>query len=74
MSDLIESCMEFVRRIARYLIGQSAVRIFFGELRGTDFVGSCKEFVRRIAKYPNMQSAIRSLLGELLSNQICRVL
>ena len=50
MSDLIESCMEFVRRIARYLIGQSAVRIFFGELRGTDFVGSCKEFVRRIAK------------------------
>ena len=32
MSDLEESCKEFVRSFARYLIGQSAVRIFFGEL------------------------------------------
>ena len=34
MSDLSESCEEFVRRIARYLIEQSAVRSLLGELRG----------------------------------------
>ena len=34
MSDLKESCMECVRRIARYMIEWSAVRSFLGELRG----------------------------------------
>ena len=34
VSDLRKSCMEFVRRIARYLIEQSTVRSFLGELRG----------------------------------------
>ena len=32
MSDLSESCEEFVRRIARYLIEQSAVRSLLGKL------------------------------------------
>ena len=33
MSDLRESCMEFVRRIARFLI-ESGYKEFLGELRG----------------------------------------
>ena len=33
MSDLRESCMEFVRRIARYLIELGGVRSLLGELR-----------------------------------------
>ena len=33
MSDLIESCMEFVRRIARLLILLGAVRSLSGELQ-----------------------------------------
>ena len=36
MSDLRESCMEFVRRIARYLIELGGIRSLFGELRGYD--------------------------------------
>ena len=32
MSDLNESCEEFVRRIARYLIEWSVIRSFIGEL------------------------------------------
>ena len=34
MSDLRESCMEFVRRIARFLIELGDIRSFIGELRG----------------------------------------
>ena len=34
MSDLGESCMEFVRRIARFLIELGGIRSFLGELRG----------------------------------------
>ena len=34
MSDGVECCKEFVREIARYLIEQSDVRSFLGELRG----------------------------------------
>ena len=34
MSDLVESCKEFVRRIAKYPIAQSALRSFLGELKG----------------------------------------
>ena len=34
MSDLKESCMECVRRIARYMIDLGAVRSLSGELRG----------------------------------------
>ena len=34
MSDLVGSCKEFVRRIAKLLNMQSAVRNLLGELRG----------------------------------------
>ena len=34
MSDLRESCMEFVRSIARFLIELGGIRSFLGELRG----------------------------------------
>ena len=34
MSDLVESCKEFVSRIARCLIELGAVRSLSGELRG----------------------------------------
>ena len=50
MSDLIESCMEFVRRIASCLIHLG---------------GGAKVFLRRIARYLIEQSAVRSFLGEL---------
>ena len=33
VTEYAEYCKEFVRRIARYLIEQSAVRSFLGELR-----------------------------------------
>ena len=34
MSDLVESCKEFVRSIQRYSIELKAVRILLGEWRG----------------------------------------
>ena len=45
--------MEFLRRIARYLIDLGAVRSLSGEV------------CRRIARYLIEQSAVRSFLGEL---------
>ena len=51
MSDLIESCIEFVRRIARCLIE-------LGEHRAN-------ELFKRITRYLIEQSAVRSFLGEL---------
>ena len=49
MSYKVESCKEFVMRIARCLI----------------VVESCKEFVRRIVRCLIVLRAVRSLLGEL---------
>ena len=34
LSDLVESCKEFLRRIARYLIQERAAWSLSGELRG----------------------------------------
>ena len=47
--DRVESCKEFVRRIARY----------------SDRVGSCKENVRRNVRYVIDLRSVRSLFGEM---------
>ena len=52
MSDLIESCIEFVRRIARCLIELGKVR--------------ANELFKRITRYLIEQSAVWSLLVEML--------
>ena len=57
--------MEFLRRIARYLIELGCVRSLSRELRSNEYAEYCKEFVWRIAMYLIEQSAVRSLLGEL---------
>ena len=50
MSDLEESCKEFVRSFARCLIYLRAVRVCQEICEVSNRVGNCKEFVRRIAK------------------------
>ena len=49
MSNCVESCKEFVRRIVRFL----------------NRVESCKEFVRRIVRCLIELRAVRLLFGEL---------
>ena len=61
----MESCKEFLRRIAKLPNMQSTVRSLLRELRVVCFVESCWEFDRRIARYLIEQSAVRSLFGEL---------
>ena len=53
MSDLVESCKEFVRRIVGCLIefgGGEAFGVSYEKCEVSDLIGSCMEFVRVIAR------------------------
>ena len=54
MSDLVESCKEFVRRIVGCLIefggGGEAFGVSYENCEVSDLIGSCMEFVRVIAR------------------------
>ena len=50
MSDLIDSCKEFVRRIAGCLIELGSVRSLSGECKVTKYAECRKGFVRRITR------------------------
>ena len=65
MSDLVESCKEFVKRIVRSLTEWRAVRSLLENCRESDRVECCKDFVRRIVRSLTEWRAVRSLLGEL---------
>ena len=64
MSDGVDSCKEFVRRIVRSLIELRAARSLLGNCKESDRVESCKEFVRRIVSSLIELRAARSLLEE----------
>ena len=49
ISDLVESCKEFVWRNASYSMELVVVRRMLGKCKVSVCVGSCKDFVRRMA-------------------------
>ena len=65
MSENVESCKEFVRRIVRCLIELRAVRSLLGNCKVSENVESCKECVSRIVRCLIELIVVKSLLGEL---------
>ena len=65
MSERVESCTKFVRRIVRSLTEWRAAMCLMENCNESDCVESCKEFVRRIIRGLTEWRAERSLLGEL---------
>ena len=72
MSDRVESCKEFVRRIVRFLIEWRAenCKVFVGRIVRCLNELELKEFVGRIVRCLNEWRAVRSLSRELSSGEL----